>query len=91
MYLVLTAWMYVAVMMAIAEASSSNGTLLGAIVTFLLYGALPVGLLYYLLRTPARRRAMRVREQARSIDPDAGAHAAATAEPGAVAPVREET
>ena len=36
MYLVLIAWMYVALMMAVAEATSPVGSVLGAIVTFVL-------------------------------------------------------
>ncbi len=73
MYLVLIAWLYVTVMMAVAEAASSNGTLLGAAITLLLYGLLPVALLMYLMATPARRRARCAREAA-SVDPDAGSH-----------------
>ena len=42
MYLVLIAWFYVALMMAVAEATSPVGTVLGAVFTFLLYGALPM-------------------------------------------------
>lgn len=34
MYLVVIAWLYVAVMMSAAEATADNGSLLGAIVTF---------------------------------------------------------
>lgn len=89
MYLVPIAWLYVVVMMAVAEATNSNGTVLGAIVTFLLYGVLPIALVVYLMRTPARRRAMRARE-ADSSDPDAGSHAPAATEDQAVAPVRKE-
>ena len=57
MWIVAIAWMYVAVMMAMAEATASNGTILGAIVTFVFYGVLPAALVMYLLSTPARRRA----------------------------------
>jgi len=94
-YIVLIGWLYVAVMMALAEASNSNGTVLGAIVTLVLYGLLPVGLLAYLMGAPARRRAIRQRE-AQSVetvalaDPDAGGHASTAAEGNAVAPVRKE-
>lgn len=89
MYIVPIAWLYVTLMMAVAEATNSNGTVLGAIITFLLYGLLPVALVVYLMRSPARRKAMRAREAA-SNEPDAGGHAAAAAEPDAVAPVREK-
>ena len=62
MYLIPIAWLYVTMMMAVAEATNSNGTVLGAIVTFVLYGLLPVVLVVYLMRTPARRKAIRARE-----------------------------
>ena len=90
MYLVPVAWLYVVVMMAVAEATNSNGTVLGAIVTFLLYGVLPIALVVYLMRTPARRRALRAREAAASLHPDAGGHAPAATEGEVVAPVREK-
>lgn len=94
MYLVAIAWLYVALMMAVAEATHSTGTLLGAIVTFVLYGLLPVALVVYLMGTPARKKALKAREAAEarqaastaSVDPDAGREAAADA----VAPVRKE-
>jgi membrane protein implicated in regulation of membrane protease activity len=56
MYLVAIAWMYVAVMMAIAEATHSQGSLLGAVITLLLYGVLPLALVLYIMGAPARRR-----------------------------------
>ncbi len=92
MYLIPIAWLYVTMMMAVAEATNSNGTVLGAIVTFVLYGLLPVLLVVYLMRTPSRRKAIRAREaaSASSADPDAGSHAAAPAQGDIVAPVREE-
>ncbi len=62
MYIVAIAWLYVALMMAVAEATNSNGTLLGAVFTFLLYGLGPVALVLYLLGTPARRRRLKARE-----------------------------
>jgi hypothetical protein len=84
MHLVLIAWGYVVVMMAVAEALAPNGTVLGALFTLLLYGALPLWIVLYLLGTPARRRARRARDA--SSQPDAGSHP-----PGdAVAPVRKE-
>lgn len=75
MYLVLIAWMYVALMMAVAEATHSNGTLLGAVMTFLLYGLLPAGLLMYVLSTPARRRAKHLREMQETAEAQARAAA----------------
>lgn len=64
MYLVAIAWMYVVVMMSVAEATAPNGTVLGAIVTFFLYGVLPCVILMYLMGTPMRRRAIRAKEKA---------------------------
>jgi hypothetical protein len=59
MYLVIIAWMYVVLMMSVAEATSTTGTLLGAVVTFFLYGVAPAALLAYLMGTPARNRAIK--------------------------------
>jgi hypothetical protein len=64
MYLVLIAWIYVALMMAIAEATSPVGSLLGALFTFLLYGLLPMGVVGYIMGTPSRRRAIKAKEAA---------------------------
>ncbi len=55
MILVALAWMYVVVMMAVAEATSNQGTWLGAVFTLLLYGALPLGIVLYVMNTPPRR------------------------------------
>lgn len=93
MYLVLIAWLYVTVMMAVAEATSTQGTLLGAGITFVLYGLLPMAIVGYILNTPARKRALRARQQAEAasgLNPDTGGHAPGGTEPGAVAPVRKE-
>lgn len=62
MYLVAIAWLYVTLMMAVAEANHPSGTLLGAIVTFLFYGLLPTALVMYVMGTPLRRKAHRARE-----------------------------
>jgi mannose/fructose/N-acetylgalactosamine-specific phosphotransferase system component IID len=90
MYLVAIAWMYVVVMMSVAEATAPNGTVLGAIVTFFLYGVLPCVILMYLMGTPMRKRAIRAKEKAElealraqvaSGQPDAGSESAADAIP----------
>jgi hypothetical protein len=83
--LVAIAWIYVVLLMAVAEATSPGGSLLGALVTFVLYGALPLAIALYLLDTP-RRRAARRRAEASASDPDGGGHAAGEA----VAAKREE-
>ncbi len=106
MYLVIIAWIYVVLMMSVAEATNTTGTVLGAIVTFFLYGVGPAGLLAYLMGTPARKRAIKKREaealaahQAAmpSGEPDTGSHAsggvetvAAAGSSASVAPVRKE-
>ncbi len=64
MYIVPLAWIYVALMMAVAEANHSNGTVLGAVVTFVLYGLLPVSVVVYIMGAPARRRTVKAREAA---------------------------
>ncbi len=103
MYIVPIAWLYVALMMAVVEATSSTGTLLGALFTFVLYGVGPVALVVYLMGGSARKRAIRAREaeEARAAaadvsgtasgnasgEPDAGSHAPATTESDAVAPM----
>ena len=91
MYLVAIAWGYVVLMMAVAEATAPNGTVLGAVFTFVLYGVLPLSIVLYILGTPSRRRLRIAREQvpaasAAPLQPDGGAHAAGDA----VAPERKE-
>jgi hypothetical protein len=93
MYLIVIAWLYVALMMAVAEATNPRGSVLGAVITFVLYGVGPVALLVYLLGHGGRRRARLAREQAEaakareaSAEPDAGGEATADAIP----PVRKE-
>ncbi len=89
MNMLLLAWIYVVVLMALIEALSSTGTVLGAFLTLLTYGVLPMALLLYFARRTSRRRASarRHNEASSSAAPDGGEHA-----PGhAVAPEREKT
>ncbi len=87
MVVVAIAWLYVVLLMAAAEASSSTGTLLGAFFTLLLYGVLPLGIAMYLLGTPARRARRRAIEaSSAAVDPDRGGHPAGDP----LAPKREE-
>lgn len=65
MYIVPIAWLYVALMMAVAEATNTTGTVLGGIITFLLYGLGPVALVVYLMGAPARRKAIKAHEKAK--------------------------
>ena len=102
MYIVPIAWIYVALMMSVAEATATNGTVMGAVFTFVLYGLLPVGLVLYIMGTPGRKRALHARQAEERLAyealqaaraapasgdaPDAGSHTPADA----VAPVRKE-
>jgi hypothetical protein len=96
MLLVVIAWLYVVLMVAVAEATSSQGTLVSAVFTFLLYAVLPLSILTYLFFSPARRRAAKARAVAAEdaeassgtigIEPNGGDHAAGDP----VATVRKE-
>lgn len=98
MWIVAIAWMYVTVMMSMAEATSPQGTVLGAAITFLFYGLGPAALVMYVLRTPSRRRALRekeAREHARRMAaptplPSAQADGGGLAAGDAIAPERKE-
>ncbi|QNP48964.1 hypothetical protein [Diaphorobacter aerolatus] len=61
--LIVIGWLYVALMVAVAEASAINGSVLGALVTFVLYGLLPVSIIAYIFSTPARKRLRKAREE----------------------------
>lgn len=63
MHIVALGWMFVVVLMSAAEATSPQGSLLGAIVTFVFYGLVPVGIVVYVMNTPHRRRARRRQEE----------------------------
>ena len=76
MILIALAWLYVVLMVAVVEATGSDGTVLGAIVTFILYGVLPLGIVLYLMLSPARRSMRRAAEAAL---PDAAPESSASA------------
>lgn len=84
LYIVALAWMYVVLMVALAEVFSPQGTALGAVFTVIGWGVIPLSVVLYILATPSRRAARRARASA--LDPDGGSHAAGDA----VAPEREE-
>jgi len=63
MYIVAIAWIYVALMMSVAEATNTNGTVLGGIVTFILYGILPTSIIIYIMGAPRRKKVRLAREQ----------------------------
>lgn len=99
MYLIILAWLYVTLLMALVEAFSTQGTVMGAIITFLLYGLVPMSLVAYLMGTPLRRKGRRQAEEASTSQqampesvgqPDAGSHAPGLPEDPAVAAVRKE-
>ena len=101
MYLIVIAWLYVTLLMALAEAFSTQGSVLGAIITFVFYGLLPMALVVYLMGTPLRRKAIRKQEQQNRqeadssqtnsvIKPDTSRHATALPEAAAVPAVGEE-
>ena len=104
MYLVAIAWLYVTLMMALAEATSSQGSVLGALVTFVLYGLLPISIVLYVMAAPRRREARKRSERqellaaqaeaAASADSadqaDGGDHASADPSLVGVAPERKE-
>lgn len=76
LHLIALGWLYVTLMMAVAEGLSPQGTWLGALFTLLLYGLLPLGLLLYILGTPLRKR--RLRRQASEAAAAEAADEAAT-------------
>jgi hypothetical protein len=90
MHIVAVGWAYVVLMMVLAEALGPGGSVLGAVVTLLLYGAQPLGVVLYIGGARRRGRARRAAEAAarasEGVDPDRGGHATGEA----VAPVREE-
>ena len=99
MYLIVIAWTYVTLMMAVAEATSPQGTVLGAVITFALYGLLPMGILVYILGTPSRKRKIKARDAAEQATYDAeqaaartreGAAASAAPDAGSQAPAAPE-
>ena len=94
MYIVAVAWIFVVLLMTVAEATSTQGTLLGAFFTLVLYGALPLSVVLYLMGTPARKRARRAAEQAADQTPstaDGNGSGHAPGRPGAaVTPEREK-
>ena len=88
--IVIVGWLYVALMMALAEATHANGTVVGAVFTFVLYGVGPVAIVAYILATPARKRAIRAREMAEQSKPLDTPHGGGETAADAVPPVRKE-
>jgi hypothetical protein len=64
MHIVAIAWLFVVGLMTLVEATSPQGTLLGAFFTLLLYGVVPLAIVLYIMGVPARRRALRAADSA---------------------------
>ena len=92
MWIVAVGWAYVVLMMVLVEALGPGGSVLGAIVTLLLYGVLPIAIVLYVGGARGRAKARRAAEASErraasgDVDPGGGGQAAGDA----VAPVREE-
>lgn len=86
MFLIAIGWLYVALMMAVAEANHPNGTVLGAVFTFLFYGVGPVALILWFGGRKSWRIARERRDAQESAEPDAGGETSADPVP----PVRKE-
>jgi hypothetical protein len=74
MYIVAIAWIYVVFMMSITEQSVIAG-----IMTFLLYGVLPVAIILYVMGAPQRKRR---RLEAEKMKQDSESPSNMTASPG---------
>lgn len=83
MFLILVAigWIYVVGLVALAEATAPNGSVLGAVLTFAGWGVLPLALVLYIGGTPARKRRLRERDAAAALPPAALPAAAASTPP----------
>ena len=93
MHIVALAWMFVVVLMTLAEATSTQGTVLGAFFTLLLYGVLPLGIVLYVMGAPGRAKARRAAAAApETIAPPSAAQGDAGSQaPGAgITPEREK-
>lgn len=93
MWIIAIAWMFVVLLMTVAEAVSPIGSVLGAIVTFFLYGVGPLSLVMYLVGTPMRRQARRAREaaaEAEALSAPAQPDASGLTPRDPVAPERKE-
>lgn len=82
MHIVAIAWIYVVLMMSITERS-----IIAGIMTFLLYGVLPLIVILYLMSSPQRKRRralaekMEAETQASPSNPSSQEHAGADTDP----------
>ena len=97
MQIVAIGWAYVVLMMVLAEALGPGGSVLGAVITLLLYGVLPIAIVLYVGGARGRARARRQTDTAAragargspasgDVDPGGGGQPAGDA----IAAVREE-
>ena len=102
MYLVVIAWLYVVLMMSVAEATDGRSSVVGAILTFFFFGLIPVALVVYLMFASRQRKLRKAREAAERESavlgdtpserpPEAGGHAPAAPPQDSVPPVGKET
>ncbi|GAC1319227.1 MAG: hypothetical protein NVS3B11_22980 [Collimonas sp.] len=86
MHIVAIAWIYVVFMMAITEANAVAG-----VMTFLLYGVLPLTIVLYLMGTPQRKRnRQRAENSARLAAQQKAAETAAAAAQAPASPEKTE-
>ncbi len=76
LYIIPIAWLYIVVLMALAEVTSPQGTVLGALLTLVLYGLLPLAIVMYVAGSPLRRKAAKRQEleDAARTQTDGSAH-----------------
>ena len=67
MHLIAIGWLYVALMAAVVEAASPQGSVLGAVFTFVGYGVLPLAIVLYVMGSRHRRAAQRAADAAASL------------------------
>lgn len=90
MHIVALAWIFVVVLMSLAEGASPQGSWLGAFFTLLLYGLLPLSIVLYVMGTPLRRRVRRAAEAAAALQASADPDGRSQAAGDPLAPVRKE-
>jgi hypothetical protein len=63
MYIIVIAWIYVVLMMSVAERSIVAG-----VMTFLLYGILPLTIILYIIGAPERKRKREAAAKAQNLE-----------------------
>jgi mannose/fructose/N-acetylgalactosamine-specific phosphotransferase system component IID len=72
--IIVIGWLFVALLAALAEATAPNGSVLGAVFTFLGWGVIPLSIVVYILATPMRRAKQRAKQ--RAVEAEEAAQAA---------------